>query len=155
MRVSRLLIIFLIFAAPTSALAQTDGAARRAWRPFFKVFRVAVAKRDRKTLRKMLLPDFHYSSGHHRQPSIDAAFAYWDQQNGRGWIAFKRTLAAGSVPMARWWNNGKRPQWPSRVAPPAANRRINIGRDRVDWYAIFEFRPDGHWYCVIFKRCCD
>jgi hypothetical protein len=103
----------------------------------------------------MLPADFHFSSGHHKRNSSDAFFDYWDEQNGRGWKAFKAVLARGTLPMALWWNNGKPPERPSRVAPPAANRRSNIDRNNVSWYAIFEFRADGRWYCVIFKECCD
>jgi hypothetical protein len=64
-----------------------------------------------------------------RRLSSEVFFEYWDEQNGRGWTAFKRTLALGTIPMALWWNNGKKPERPSRVAPPAANRRININRE--------------------------
>jgi len=154
MRISRLALLFLILAMPAYP-AQGNPAAQRAWRAFFKAFRNAVEKRDREALRKMLPPDFHFSSGHHRRQLSDAVFEYWDEQNGRGWVAFKRALALGTVPMARWWNNGEKPKRSSRVAPPSVNRRINIDRDRITWYAIFEFRDDSHWYCVIFKECCD
>jgi len=44
---------------------------------------------------------------------------------------------------------------PNRVAPPAINKRVNVIRGRITWYAIFEFREDRRWYCVIFKECCD
>lgn len=155
MKFARFTFFFLLLLAPPYCLAQGNRAAERAWKPFFKAFRLAVEKRDRETLRKMLLPDFHFSSGHHRRQSTDAAFKYWDEQNGRGWKAFKKILSQGTVPMARWWNNGKKLERPSRVAPPAVNRRTNIDHERVPWYAIFEFRSDGHWYCVIFKECCD
>src|SRR5260370_18945704 len=119
MKSTRLALLFLILIAPPSALAQGSAAAQLAWQPFFKAFRHAVERRDREALRKMLPADFHFSSGHHRRQSSDAVFEYWDEQNGRGWTAFKRTLALGTIPMARWWNNGRKPVPPSRVAPPA------------------------------------
>lgn len=151
----RLTFLILFLLAPSYCLAQDSTAARRSWQPFFKQFRRAVERRDRETLRGMLSPDFHYSSGHHRRQLNDAVFEYWDEQNGRGWKAFKKILALGTVPMARWWNNGNQPGRPSRVTPPAANRRINIKSDQISWYAVFEFRSDHRWYCVIFKECCD
>ena len=156
MKIRWLTFLFLVLFAPLDCLASKRSVeAQRAWKPFFTTFRRAVEKRDRETLRKMLPPDFHFSSGHHKRLSSDAVFEYWDKQNGRGWVAFKRILALGTVPMARWWHEGKEPKRPSRVAPPAANRRSNIDSDDLAWYAIFEFRADGRWYCVIFKECCD
>jgi hypothetical protein len=116
---------------------------------------MAVKKRDRAALRKMLAPDLLFTLGHHRSDRLDEAFKFWDAHNGRGWKAFNRILAQGAVPQARWWNNGENPKRPSRVAPAAANGRINIDRGRIGWYAIFEFREDGHWYCTIFQECCD
>jgi len=85
----------------------------------------------------------------------DEAFKFWDADNGRGWVAFERTLAGGAAPQARWWHKGRDPERPSRVAPAAANHRANIERGRVGWYAIFSFQEDGRWYCEIFQECCD
>jgi hypothetical protein len=135
--------------------SQVNAAAERAWPSFFAAFRVAVKKRDRATLRRMLAPDLLFTLGHHRSDHLDEAFKFWDADNGRGWKAFNRILSQGSVPQARWWNNGDWPKRPSRVAPAAANQRININRARIDWYAIFVFREDGRWYCDIFQECCD
>jgi hypothetical protein len=70
-------------------------------------------------------------------------------------VAFGRTLARGTAPQARWWDNGRNPERPGRVAPAAANLRANIKRGRVGWYAVFEFHEDGRWYCEIFQECCD
>ena len=130
-------------------------AAEKAWPAFFVSFRAAVRARDRWALRSMLAPDLLFSLGHHRGDRLDEAFKYWDADTGRGWKAFNRILSQGAVPQAPWWNNCAQPARPSRVAPAAANRRINIDRERITWYAIFEFREDGHWYCVIFQECCD
>lgn len=126
-------------------------AAERAWPSFFAAFRVAVKRRDRAALRKMLVPDLLFTLGHHRSDHLDEAFKFWDADNGRGWRAFNRILAQSTVPQARWWHNGEWPKRPSRVAPAAANIK---GRD-VDWYAIFIFGVDGRWYCDIFQQCCD
>ena len=122
---------------------------------FFNEFRSAVRARDRAKLRHMLAPDLLFSLGHHRSDHLDEAFKYWDAQNGRGWKAFDRILGQGTVPLAAWWNSGTKPGRPTRVAPTIANERSNIDRGRIAWYAIFEYRSDGRWYCVIFQECCD
>jgi hypothetical protein len=155
--------LFIILAWPSlvigqpsnnsSSRATLNSAANRAWPAFFSRFRSAIHKRDRKALRQMLSPDLHYSSGHHPTNNLDEAFKYWDESDG--WRGFDRILSQGTVPLGRWWNNGSLPERPSRVAPAAANRRINIDRERIHWYAIFEFHEDGRWYCNIFKLCCD
>jgi hypothetical protein len=103
----------------------------------------------------MLALDLLYSPGHHRADRQDDAFKFWDADNGRGWKAFDRILSQGTVPLSPWWNKGHKPSRPSRVAPAAANRRLNIDHSRIEWYAIFEYRDDGRWYCVIFQECCD
>ena len=118
--------------ASSRSISQVNVAAEKSWPSFFAAFRAAVKKRDRAALRKMLAPDLLFSLGHHRSDHLDEAFKFWDADNGRGWKAFNRILAQGAVPQARWWNNGEWPQRPSRVAPAAANRRINIDRGRID-----------------------
>ena len=139
--------------------ARVEASAEKAWPSFFAAFRAAVKNRDRAALREMMVPGFLYSLGGGADccdgDSRDEAFKFWDADNGRGWKAFNRTLAQGAVPQARWWNNGNHPERPSRVAPAAANRRVNIDRGRIGWYAIFEFHEDGRWYCDIFQECCD
>jgi hypothetical protein len=103
----------------------------------------------------MLASDLLFSLGHHRADHLEEAFEFWDANNGRGWKAFNRILSQGTVPQTRWWNNGANAVRPSRVAPTAANHRVNIDGGVIAWYAIFEFKEDGKWYCVIFQECCD
>jgi len=160
MKVFAILILISMLAAPqaTSGMRQPTPAksvADRAWPAFFGAFRSAVRARDRENLRKMLAADLLFSLGHHRADHLEEAFKYWDSNNGRGWKAFNRILSQGAAPQALWWNNGAKPIRPSRVAPAAANLRSNIDRDRITRYAVFEFRNDGRWYCVIFQECCD
>ena len=137
--------------------AQLEASAERAWPSFFTAFRAAARSRDRAALKGMMAPDFLFSlgGGDCCDDMRDQAFAFWDAHNGRGWKALDRILAQGAVPQARWWNHGGLPERPSRVAPAAANRRGNIDRERVDWYAIFVFHEDGRWYCEVFQECCD
>src|SRR5712692_5679347 len=151
MKLSRLFFFAILFVAPTVCAATDRVAAERTWKPFFTEFRVAVKKRDRAALRKMMSSDFFSSPGN--DPGIDAAFKYWDDANGQGWRAFNRTLNQGTVPMAAWWDHGAKRKYITRIAPPAANVRRNIDHAHVDYYAFFEFR-DGRWYCTIFSECC-
>jgi hypothetical protein len=127
--------------------------AEKAWPAFFATFRAAVRKRNRAALKRMLADGLLFSLGGGGGP--DEAFKFWVRDNGRGWVAFERTLNGGVAHLARWWNNGRDPERPSRVAPAAANLRANIERGRISWYAIFRFNEDGRWYCEIFQECCD
>ena len=150
MKFSQILILSFVLLAPPITPAQRNVAAERAWRPFFTAFRIAVKKRDRPTLRKMMSPDFFSSGGEDSGP--EAAFRFWDHPEVCGWEAFDRVLAQGTVPNTAWPD--VRSKRPSRVAPPIANNRRAIKREGFDWYAIFEFRG-GRWYCIVFAQCCD
>jgi len=152
LKLSRLILISVLSFFPQTICAQTNVAAERAWKPFFAAFRVAVRKRDREALRKMMSSDFFSSGGN--DAGAEAAFEFWDNSNVRGWEDFNRVLARGTVRMAAWWDGGGKGKFISRVAPPAANIRRNMRLQRVDWYAVFEFR-NGSWYCTIFNQCCD
>jgi hypothetical protein len=147
-----LILLSLLLLAPQAASAQRRSDAERAWGPFFAAFRRAVKERDRSALRGMMSDDFFSSGGN--DPGQDAAFEFWDGPNVRGWEAFEKVLARGTVPQAAWWDAGRESKHPGRVAPPAANVRRNVTRGAVDWYAVFEFR-DGRWYCTVFNQCCD
>ena len=161
MKVLSILVLVSLLAVshPTHSLGQSRScikvASETAWPSFLASFRSAVRAKDLKRLRKMLASDLLFSLGHHRSDHLEEAFKYWDADDGKGWKAFNRILDQGTVPQAAWWNNGNQPARPTRVAPAAANHRINIDRKRIAWYAIFEFREDGRWYCVIFQECCD
>jgi hypothetical protein len=152
MKVSRLILVTILFVAPAVCASNDRVAAERAWKPFFTAFRAAVRKRDRASLGHMMSADFFSSPGN--DPGIEAAFRDWDESNGQGWQAFNQTLNSGTVPMAAWWDHGAKRKYITRIAPPAANMRRNIDHTRVDYYAFFEFR-DGRWYCTIFSECCD
>jgi hypothetical protein len=154
-----MLISLLAVSHPALSLGQSrssiKSASEKAWPSFFASFRSAVRAKDRKRLRNMLAPDLLFSLGHHRSDHLEEVFKFWDADNGRGWKEFNRILAQGTVPQAAWWNNGSQPARPTRVAPAVANHRINIDRESIAWYAIFEFRDGARWYCVIFQECCD
>jgi len=152
MKLSRVSIFLILVLASSAGAANENLAAQRAWKPFFASFRTAIKKRDRVALRAMLSTDFFSSGGN--SEGAEAAFQFWDDPQVRGWDAFHRVLAQGTVPKAAWWDSGGKSKYIGRVAPPAANIRRNIKREAVHWYAIFEFR-DGRWYCTLFNQCCD
>jgi hypothetical protein len=152
MKLSGILVSLVLLFASNTLAADKRLAAERAWKPFFTTFRSAVKKRDRVALRKMMSADFFSSGGNDSGP--EAAFKFWDDSHVRGWKAFNKVLNQGTVPMAAWWDSGRKRKYISRVCPPAANLRKNIEGVAIDWYAIFEFR-DGRWYCTIFNQCCD
>ncbi len=152
MKLSRLSIFLVLLLAPSAVGANEKLDAQRAWKPFFESFRATVRKRDRAALRGMLSTDFFSSGGN--SEGAEAAFQFWDDPQVRGWDAFNRVLAQGTVAKAAWWNAGGKSKYIGRVAPPAANIRRNVKRGAVHWYAIFEFR-DGRWYCTVFNQCCD
>jgi hypothetical protein len=142
----------------TSAF-QKSVVADKTWSLFFKKLQIAVKHRDRVKLREMMIPEFHFTLGHHANSQQndwrDEAFKYWDNLHNPGWKALSRTLAKGTVPMADWWREGNQQKSPpTRVAPPSANIRRNIDRELVDYIAIFEFH-NGHWYFTSFDVCCD
>ena len=151
-------ILLLALLAPPARAAQNNVAAERAWKPFFAAFRVAVKKRDRVALKKMMVEDFFTSGGigddNQDGDSRDETFEFWDESHTRGWEAFGKVLSQGTAAMAAWWDHGEKRKYVSRVAPPAANIRRNIKRALIDWYAIFEFR-EGRWVCTVFAQCCD
>src|SRR2546428_11273478 len=94
MKLSRILILLALFIAPQTYAAANRIAAERAWKPFFTAFRVAVKKRDRVALRKMMSSDFFSSPGN--DVGIEAAFQSWDEANGLRWRAFNQVLNQGT-----------------------------------------------------------
>jgi hypothetical protein len=152
MRFTHHILLALLLLAPQASFAQQSAAAGRAWQPFFAAFRRALKERDRAALREMMSDDFFSSGGN--GPGAEVAFEFWDEPHVRGWEAFDKVLARGTVPKAAWWNPGGGRRYIGRVAPPAANDRRKVKRRAGEWYAIFEFR-DGRWYCTVFNRCCD
>lgn len=144
---------------PKDPVSQKSAAADQSWQPFFRKLRAAVTRRDRTTLKGLMAPEFHYTSGHHARSQQndwrEGAFRYWDDPQINGWEALDRTLAKGAVPKAAWWGAGRKDKMAaSRVAPPEANIRRNIDRGLVSWVAQFEFH-NGHWYFTSFDQCCD
>ena len=158
MKLSRIILISLLFFIPQTICAQKNLSAERAWKPFFVAFRAAAKKRNREALRKMMVSDFYFSGGggddNGDGDTREEAFQFFSEPHTHGWKALDRALAQGSVPMATWWDHGAKRKYVSRISPPAANIKNNIDRTRVAWLATFEFR-EGRWYCTSFSECCD
>ena len=76
-----------------------------------------------------------------------------DFRRRRGRKILERLLLDGAV--SGEGRLGSHNGTPQRVAPPAINRRVNVISGRIEWYAVFEFREDRRWYCIVFKECCD
>lgn len=158
MRLSVILLLFLAAPAqPADGAAARRAEADRAWPSFYASFRDAVRRRDRAALRRVMPAEFYFSGGggddNGDGDSRDEAFEFWDEGRGRGWKAFERLLLGGAVPGEG--PLGSHDGTPKRVAPPAINKRVNVVRGRIAWYAVFEFREDGRWYCTVFNECCD
>lgn len=79
MKRSLILILLLIVLDSQTTAAQTrtlrdslferSVVADRKWSPFFKRLRAVVKRRDRARLKEMMIPEFHYSLGHHAKKS--------------------------------------------------------------------------------------
>ena len=157
MKVAPGIVLSMLLLAPQAVAAPSGDAAARAWKPFLASFRAAAKRRDREALMRMMARDFFVSPGvgddNGDGDSREEAFAFWDDPHTRGWEALDRTLAKGTVPYT--YTRHARGKEPARVAPPLANSRGAVLRYAFDWYAVFEFRADGRWYCTVFAQCCD
>src|SRR5689334_25164109 len=118
MKLSRLLMLVVLIAAPTMRAANNNLTADRAWKPFFTSFRAAVKKRDRAALRTLMSADFFSSGGN--SEGAEAAFTLWDDPHVRGWDAFNRVLSQGTVPKAVWWKAGSSHSF-AGFPPPTRN----------------------------------
>ena len=78
------------------------------------------------------------------------AFRQWDDPKVRGWIKLRRVLAQGAVSAGKPDEGDPEQERPAMISPPAAER----GRYR-GWFAAFEFREDGRWYCIQFTSTRD
>jgi hypothetical protein len=126
---------------------QVEAAARKAWPAFFAKFRAAVNRRDRAALRK-LMSDLFNAPPH----TPEDAFKQWDDPKVRGWVKLRSVLAQGSVMAGKPDEGDPEQNRPTMISPPAAER--NAGRYR-GWWAAFEFKEDGKWYCIQFVSPAD
>jgi len=137
------IFILLLLLVPQQIPAQTFGtddkaAAEQAWKSFYPKFLNAVKRRDRATLRTMMVPQFWYSFG--GNTDRDEAFEYYDNPHVRGWTALERILAKGTTKTASGDSLIDGSPVLSRVAPPAAAKRRY-----TNWRAYFEYGKDGRW----------
>jgi hypothetical protein len=161
-RVRKMMILaagVLMISACVVSSADDSGAARRsgfqtpavessalkAWPAFFAEFRAAVGRRDRKTLRRLMAETFN-APPH----TPEDAFRRWDDASVRGWAKLRRALAQGAVSAGKPDEGDPEQERPVMISPPAAERAGYKG-----WFAAFEFREDGRWYCVQFTSMAE
>lgn len=142
---SVLLLTPSVSYAQKSANSRRMVAAEQSWKVFFPRFRAAVNRRDRAALRQMMAPEFLYSFGGNLDR--DEALDYWDVSDAQAWDAFARVLARGAVSSSRAMQRVAENPVASRIAPPSARKRGNVG-----WRAIFEYGEDGQWRCTAFVQ---
>jgi len=145
------IILLVTLLAPCVSNAQRVSVpqkiadAERAWKVFFPRFCAAVKRRDRATLRQMMLPEFLYSFGGNLDR--DEALESWDKSDARVWEAFASVLAKGAVSSWRAMQRVPDNPVPSRIAPPAARKSGYMA-----WRATFEYGEDGQWRCIAFVQ---
>jgi hypothetical protein len=126
---------------------EVEATARKAWPAFFAEFRAAVNKRDRAALRKLMSDPFNSPPN-----TPEDAFKQWDDPKVSGWVKLRRVLAQGTVMAGRPDEGNPEQERPTMISPPAAE--LNAKRYR-GWWAAFEFREDGKWYCIQFVSMAD
>ncbi len=124
----------------TSQKVAITGKAAESWKTFLPAFTVAVKRRDRAYLRKVMEEDFTYSFGD--SADQDEAFRFFDDpmnyEGKTGWKVLQEILAKGTVPDVQNMRSGnKRPTY---SAPP----RAGIGcRSSWEFYG-------GSWHWMYF-----
>lgn len=135
-------------AALLALLACTHETARpaeapAAWATFWDNFRKAATAQDRQALRSVMAERFDYTFGD-GAPGADAAFAFWDRPEIRGWAALSETTSRGAVdysPPPQWELTGK-----VKIAPPEAT-----APDYRGWRAVFEEQPGGWRFVALLQ----
>lgn len=126
---------------------EVKAAARKAWPAFFAEFRAAVKRRDRAALRKLMSDPFNAPPN-----TPEDAFKQWDDPKVGGWVKLRRVLAQGAVMAGTPDEGDPEQERPTMISPPVAERNA---RRYKGWWAAFEFREDGKWYCIQFVSPAD
>jgi hypothetical protein len=124
------LSMVLLLLASSATFAQTSRAmpaiANRSWPSFWQQFVVAVNKKDRVALLRMMPSDFYDGGG---GSTASEWLKFIDENEGHGsWKDLKHSFAQGTVFKRDWSKKGT----PTRVT-------------RDNGY-YFEFRKDKRWY---------
>lgn len=125
---------------------EVETAAKNAWPAYFAEFRAAVNKRDRTKLRKLMSEEFN-APPH----TPEDAFKQWDNPKVNGWIRLRNVLAQGAVIAGKSDEGDPSNLRPTMISPPAAEKQKNYR----GWWAAFEFKEDGKWYCIQFVSMAD
>lgn len=145
------IIILFTCIAGSLALAQSARSSKtsdESFKRFYLELRVAIQKRDRPTLLKLMPKDFEWNccalgDNNGDGDNRDDAFEDWDNPKVHGWSALNRVVVQGAVPVSgRFLVNSN--DKPKRVAPPQAVRK-----SYRNWFATFDLRGD-RWYFTSF-----
>jgi hypothetical protein len=120
---------------------EIETAAKKAWPEYFAEFRAAVNKSDKVKLRKLMSDEFN---GPPHTP--EDAFKQWDDPKIKGWTRFRNVLTQGAVAAGKPDEGDPANLRPTMISPPAAEKQ----KGYRGWWAAFEFKEDGKWYCIQF-----
>jgi len=126
---------------------EVEASARKAWPAFFAEFRAAVNRRDRAALSELMSDPFNSPPN-----TPEDAFKQWDDPKVGGWVKLRRVLAQGAVMAGKPDEGDPEQERPTMISPRAAE--LNAKRYR-GWWAAFEFKEDGKWYCIQFVSKAD
>jgi hypothetical protein len=126
---TKTLSLLLILLVPSLTFAQASrsnsAAANASWQSFYTKFRVAVNKRDRAAMLRMM-PDDFFDGGGGSTASEWLQFIDKNAKNG-SWRDLQKSFAAGTVINKNW------------------SKRIPTRVTKDNGY-YFEFRRDKKWY---------
>ena len=127
---TRILFLLFFLLVPSLTFAQKPrsnwAAANASWQKFYTAFRIAVNKRDRAAMLRMMPDDFFDGGG----GSTASEWLQYIEENAKNgsWRDLQKSFAQGTVINRNWRNKGI----PTRVTK--------------DNGYYFEFRRDKKWY---------
>jgi hypothetical protein len=137
---------------PRQPQLQVDNSnAQRTWKQFYESFRTAVRRRDKLSLRTMMVSDFLLNSEprENEKSSIDTAFHLLDEKQGLGWRRLDRSLAQG-VGLAKGYRTYGSDEFLDR--PHMVSPTNSLSESYNGWSAVFAYGRDERWYWVGFLR---
>lgn len=135
MKQAQTLLLLLLLLIPSFAVAQTSRstnvAANKSWPKFYAAFRVAVKRRDRVNLKRMMPSEKISCACDSGWCNPDEMLRGLDQCSLWEWM--EKAIASGIKPYKPYQGEDK--------GRPAKLTREHLG-------CIFVFRADGRWYFV-------
>jgi hypothetical protein len=126
-----------------------DIEAQRKWKGFYRKFLSAVRRRDKVTLRKMMVSDFLLNSSY-QENSRDyrsTAFQLLTENRNRGWRRLDRILAKG-VGYAKGYRTYGGEEYLDR--PHYVSPSNSLSESYDGWSAVFAYGKDKKWHWVGF-----